>query len=64
MQLSWRKSLLDICKILGLFVSTLTLLNGENLRQPIQMQISEKQRTFSQLFSAVLKSNLYFEDFQ
>ena len=44
--LSWKKSLLVICKILGLFVNTLTadekysLLNRDNLMQPIQMQLS------------------------
>ena len=40
-------SLLVIYKILGVFVNTLTLddkyslLNSENLRQPIQMQLSK-----------------------
>ena len=66
----WKKSLLVICKILGLFVNTLTaddkdsFLNRDNLTQPIQMQLSQKQKNFSQFFFAVLKSKLYFEDFQ
>ena len=32
--------------------------------QPIQMQVSPKQETFSEFFSAFLKSKLNFEDFQ
>ena len=53
-----------IHKILGLFVNTLTvddkhyLLNRDNLTQPIQMQLSQKQKTFSQFFFAFLKSIL------
>ena len=60
-------SLLVIHKILRLFVHTLTvndkhyLLNRGNLTQPIQMQLSEKQKTFSQFFFfAFLKSILNF----
>ena len=50
------KSLLVIYKILRLFLNTLTaddkhyLLNSDNLTPPIQMQLSQKQKTFSQLF--------------
>ena len=50
------KFLLVICKILGLFVNTLTtddkysLLKKDNLTQTIQMQLSEKQKTFSEFF--------------
>ena len=49
-------SLLVIQKILRLFHNTLTvddkhfLLNRDNLRQPIQMQFSQKQKTFSEKF--------------
>ena len=56
-----------IHKILGLFVNTLTvnekhyLLNRNNLPQPIQMQLSEKQKTFSEFFFAFLKSILNFK---
>ena len=59
-----------ICKILGLFVNTLTaddkysLLNMDNLVQPIQMQLPKKQKTFSEFFSAFLKRKLNFELFQ
>ena len=46
--LSWKIPLIVICKILGLFVNTMTvgdkysLLNRDNLTQPIQMQLSRK----------------------
>ena len=51
-QLSFEKSLLEICKMLRLFVKTLTtddkysLLNRDNLTQPIQTQLSQKQNIF------------------
>ena len=51
-------------KILRLFVNTLTvhdkhyLLNRDNLTQPIQIQLFEKQEIFSQFFFAFLKSIL------
>ena len=69
-QLSYKKSLLVICKISRLFPNTLSadgkysLLNRDNLTQPIQMQVSRKQKTFSQFFAAFLKSILNFEHFQ
>ena len=55
------------CIILRLFVNTLTdnhkycLLYRDNLTQPIQILLSQKQKTFSQFFSAFLKSTLNFE---
>ena len=58
------------CKILRLFVNTLSdkdkycLLYRDNLTQPIQILLSQKQKTFSQFFSAFLKSTLNFESFQ
>ena len=61
MQLSWVKSVLAICKILGLFVNTLTgddkysLLTMDNLTQQIEMQLSKKQKALSQFFSTFLK---------
>ena len=51
-QLSWEQSLLVIFKILGLFVNILTaedeysLLNRDNLMEPIRMQLSQKQKNF------------------
>ena len=68
-QLSHKKSLLVICKISTLFPNTLSadgkysLLNRDNLTQPIQMQLSWKQKTFSDFFSAFLKSSWNFERF-
>ena len=71
MQLKCKKShMLVICKSLRLFVDTFTvddkyfLLTKENLTQPIQMQLSQKQKTLSQFFSQFLKSNYNFENFQ
>ena len=56
-----------IHKILGLFLNTLTvddkhyMLNRDNLTQPIQLQLSQKQKTFSQTFFAYLKSILNYK---
>ena len=69
-QLSYKKSLLVTCKISILFPNTLSadskcsLLNRENLTQPVQMQVSRKQNIFSRFFSAFLKSSLNFRHFQ
>ena len=66
-QLTFKKSLLVICKISALFLNTLSadgkysLFNRDNLTQPIQMQLSRKQKTFSESFSEFLKSRLNFE---
>ena len=55
-RLSWKKSLLVICKILGLSVNTLTagekysLPNCHKLTQPIQMQLSKKKKFFFNFF--------------
>ena len=63
----WKKSLLVIEKFLRLFVNTLPadekhyLLNRDNLTQPIQIQLSQKQKTFSQFFFAFLESMLNFK---
>ena len=68
-QLSWKKSLLLTCQILGLLVNTLAtdekypVLNRDNLTIPIQMQLSQKQKTFSEFFAAFLKSRLNFKYF-
>ena len=40
------------------------LLYNDNLLQPIQILLSQKQKTFSQFFSAFLKSTLNFEHIQ
>ena len=52
----WKKFLLVIHKILTLFVNTLTvgdnhyLLNRDSLTQPIQVLLSQKEKSFSQFF--------------
>ena len=38
--------------------------NRENLPLPIQMQLSEKPKTFCQFFIAFLESSLNFEHFE
>ena len=59
-----------LSEILRLFVNTLTagekyfLLNRESFTQPIQILVSQKEKTFCQFFSAFLKSTLNFEHFQ
>ena len=40
-----------------------SFLNRDNLRQPDQMQLSQKQKTFSEFIFAFLKSRLKFEHF-
>ena len=58
-----------IHKILGVFVNMLTvndkhyMLNRDNLTEPIQIQLSQKQKTFSQLFFAFSKSIVNFKHF-
>ena len=68
--MSREKSLLLRWKTLGLLVNTLAddekypVLNRDNLTIPIQMQLSQKQKTFSEFFAAFLKSYLNFERFE
>ena len=58
------------CRILRLFVNTLPdnhkycLLYRDNLTQPIQILLYEKQKTFYQFFSPFSKSTLNFKHFQ
>ena len=65
-----KKSLLMACDFLGLLVNTLAtdekypLLNRDNLTIPIQMQLSQKQKTFSQIFPAFLEFRSNFEHFE
>ena len=55
------------CQILGLLGNTLAandkypVLNRVNLKIPIQKQLSEKKKLFSELFFAFLKSRIDFE---
>ena len=70
MKLSWKKPQLAKGKILGLFINTFTaddkysLVIYDNLRKPIQMVLSKKQKTYSDLFSQVFNSRLGFEHFE
>ena len=63
------KCLLVLHKILIVFVNTLTaddknyLLNRDNLTQPIQMQLYQKQKTFSEFFSYISKIYIKLETF-
>ena len=41
-----------------------SLLNRDNLTQPIQMELSQKQKPFPQFFSRILKSSWNFQHFQ
>ena len=62
-------SFIVMSEILGLFVNTLTpdykhsLRNSDNFLQPIQMQLSQKQKPFSDFFPQFLKSKSNVEDF-
>ena len=53
-----------------MFVNTLTaddkysLLNRDNLTQPIRTPLSQKHKAFSEFFLAFSKSTLHFEHFQ
>ena len=65
-ELSRKKSLLVIWKILRLFVTTLSaeekysLLNRDNLMQPIHMQLSQEQKTFSWSFFLIFEIYIKF----
>ena len=65
-----KMSLLLTCQILGLFINPLAtnemypVCNRENLRILSQIQLSEKENNFSQIFPAFFKSMLNFEDFE
>ena len=57
-------------QILGIFVITLTadgkytVEHCENLKLPIQMQLSEKRKTLSQFFIPFLRSTSNFKHFE
>ena len=64
------KCFLVICETLRLVVKRCTadekysLLKRVNLTQPIQMQLSQKERIFTEFFSAIFKFILNFDHFQ
>ena len=68
--MSWKKYVLVISKVLRMFVNILTaddkcfLLNRDNLRKPIQMQLSEKEKKFFEICFGILISTINFEHFQ
>ena len=68
-QLSWKKSLLLTCQMLGLIVKALAanekypLLKRDNLTIPIQMQLSQKEETSTLFCAALLKSRWNLEHF-
>ena len=68
-QLTFKNFLLVIGKISSLFPNSLSgdgkysLFNRENLTQPIQMEVSRKEKTFSEFFSSFFKSSLKFWTF-
>ena len=68
-QYTCKKSVWVTCKISRHFRNTLSadgkysLFNRGNLTTPIYMQLSRKQKTFSDFFSAFFKSSLNFEHF-
>ena len=57
------------CKALKLFVNTLSaddkysLLNRDNLAQPIRTQLSQKQKAFSQRFLCIFEICIKFKIF-
>ena len=61
--------MLALCNILRLFVNTLTaddkysLLNRSDLTQPIQILLSQKQKSFYEFFSTFSKCTLNFQHF-
>ena len=65
-----KKFLLLTCQTLEVRVSTLAtdendpVLNRDNLRIPIQMQLFRKQKTFSEFFASFLKFRLNLEYFE
>ena len=65
-----QKSLLETWKFFTPFLNTLTandkysLISKDEWMQTIQMHLSEKQKFFSEFFSAFFESALNFEHFQ
>ena len=68
-QLRRERSLLLIWKILRVVVNTFTangkysLLNGDNLMQPIHMQLYRKPKNFSEVFFSIFKIYIKFAKF-
>ena len=69
-QITYKKSLLVLGKVLRLFVNTLTadgkysFLKRKTSTHSIQILLSPKEKSFSKFFAKRLKSSLNFENFQ
>ena len=69
-ELIWNIPPLVLGEILGMFVNTLTadgmypVQGCENFQLAIQMQLSEKQKNFSQFFDAFVESSSNFKYFE
>ena len=69
-KLIWKMSPLVLREIVGVFVITLTadekypVQDAENLSIPIQMQLSEKPKSFSQFFVPLLEYQSNFNEFE
>ena len=69
-KLIWKMSPLVLGEILGEFINTLTsdgkypVRGCENLQLPIQMQLSEREKTFSPFFVPFLESTSHFKHFE
>ena len=69
-KLFWNMSPLGLGEILAMFVNTLTddgmyrIQGCENLQLPIQMQLSEKEKNFCELFVPILDSTSNFKHFE
>ena len=55
-------TLLIISESLGLFANALTV--NDNLLQPIEMQLSKKQKVFCKFFAAFVIATSNFENFE
>ena len=69
-KLIWKMFAIVLGQILGVFVNTLTadgkypVQGCENLQLPIQMQLSEKRKTFSEFFILFVESISKFKHFE
>ena len=66
----WKMSALVLGEIPGAFINTLSadgkypVRGCENLQLPIQMQLSEREKTFSSFFVPFLESTSHFKHFE
>ena len=69
-ELTWKMSPLVLGEIVGVFLNTLTddgmypVQGCENLQLPIQMQLCEKQKDFSQFFVPFVESSSNLKHFE